>query len=602
MDLGDLESLRLAIASGRVGPVDIVETVIEGIELARRPEAWLHVVDAETLRRRARELEALGESGRALPLYGVPFAIKDNIDAAGIPTTAGCPAFAYTPRSDAFVVARLVEAGAILVGKTHMDQFATGLVGTRSPFGPCRNAHVADHISGGSSSGSAVVTAEGLVGFALGTDTAGSGRVPAVLNGVVGLKPTRGRLSLRGVVPACASLDCISIFARSAADASQVLTVAAAHDAADPFSRMPSRSARPRPRFRFGVPRIDGLPALDSEGMVLFARAVAHLEAAGGEAVEFDYAPLLDAAALLYGGAWVAERATAVGDFLAHHPEAVDGAVATILGGAGAFSARHAFEDAHRLAEYRRRVRPLWQSVDLVVVPTVPRTYTIAEALAEPLEASRVYGAYNNFLNLLDMAAVAVPTGLWSSAVPFGVTLSAPAFSEPLLIAVASALERETRGLVPRLAPERRIRLAVVGAHLRGLPLHHQIAERGGRFVAEARTTADYRLYALAGSDPARPGLLRVAGGGAAIEVEVWSLAPAEFGDFVASVPRPLSIGRVSLAGGDEVSGFLCEADAVKGARDISEFGGWRAWLAAPRATPASDSREPPARAHAATH
>jgi allophanate hydrolase len=581
MDFRDIAALVAATRTGAASVADVVETVIEALALARRPEAWLSLVSPEDLRRRAQELDHRRADAHELALYGVPFAVKDNIDVAGLATTAGCPAFAYVPEASAAVVELLVGAGAVLVGKTHMDQFATGLVGTRSPHGPCRNAHAADRVSGGSSSGAAVVVAEGLVSFALGTDTAGSGRVPAALNGVVGLKPTRGRLSTRGVVPACASLDCVSIFAASCADARTVLDVVDRYDERDSWSRPePLRHRRPSTgerAFRFGVPA--PLPEIvPSDTRELFEAATQKLESLGGVAVTVDYAPFLAVARLLYEGGWIAERDAAVGDFLRANPEAVDSTVAALVVGGTPPSGRLVFETMHELARLRRVTEQVWNAVDVLVVPTVHEPATIAEAMRRPFDFSRAAGQLNNFANLLDLAGVAVPAGTWACGVPFGVSLCASAGCEDLVLDVGARLARAAT--VPLLERPSWIGLAVVGAHLEGMPLHSQLTALGARLVAKTRTAARYRLYALANTTPAKPGLEHVGDGGAAIEVEVYALPPGAFGRFVAAVPRPLAIGRVVLEDGSEVSGFVCEPAGLEGATDITSFGGWRAWCA----------------------
>lgn len=581
LDFRDIASLVVATRSGAVSVARIVEEVLDARALARRPEAWLQMVDADTLRRRAAELDARRSEAASMPLFGVPFAIKDNIDAAGMTTTAGCPAYAYAPTDDAFAVSLLLRAGAVLVGRTHMDQFATGLTGTRSPHGPCRNAHVADRVAGGSSSGSAVVVAEGIVSFALGTDTAGSGRVPAVLNGVVGLKPTKGRISTRGVVPACASLDCVSVFAGSTASAALVLDVLDEFDTADPWSRPLAGCRRPPPpsvaSFRVGVPTM--LPsAVTAETCTLLEEALALLAAAGGEQVPVDISAVLATAELLYGGGWTAERDAAFGDFVRANPAAVDPTVARIVVGGTPPGGRRVFESMHELARLRRESEKLWEHIDVLVVPTVPRPWRVDEALAQPIESSLACGPTNNFMNLLDLAGCAIATGTWQCGVPFGVTLCAPACSEALLLDVGGRLHAAAAGRVPVLKRPARILLVVVGAHLEGMPLHDQLTSLDARLVAKTRTAATYRLYALAGTVPAKPGLRRVEADGAPIEVEVYALAPQAFGCFVAAVPRPLAIGRIALEDGSEASGFVCEPQALEGAEDITSFGGWRAW------------------------
>ncbi|HYC57293.1 MAG TPA: allophanate hydrolase [Candidatus Binatia bacterium] len=580
-DLTDIAALSTSLQSGRITPQQIVDDVLDAIELSRRPEAWIHVLGRDSLQARISELEAHGPQG--LPLYGVPFAVKDNIDVAGLPTTAGCPAYSYVADRTALAVERLLAAGAILLGKTHMDQFATGLVGTRSPHGPCRNAHAAEYIAGGSSSGSAVVVAQGLVSFALGTDTAGSGRVPAVLNGVVGLKPTRGAVSTAGVVPACPSLDCVSVFARTCGEAERVFAVM--REPRSPGARTGVRGGASRGNeapatFRFGIPTPTELAPLDIEAHSLFAAAVQAFERCGGVAVEIEYAPFRETADLLYSrGAWLVERDRAFGSFLRAHPDAVDPAVAAIVADSASITSAQVEASLQKLEQQKRATAPIRKSVDVLLVPTVPQLFRIAEVMARPLEASPKIGVFNNFANLLGMAALAVPSGAWSVGVPFGVTICGGPDSEALLVALGSRLEKEVAAAVPRLRPPARIAIAVVGAHLSGMPLHHQLASRGARLEARTRTSADYRLFALAGVSPPKPGLRRVASGGACIEVEVWSLSPQAFGSFVAEVPRPLAIGKLTLEDGSQVSGFVCETEALAGAEDITAYGGWRAYV-----------------------
>ncbi len=452
-----IDALVGAVHAGRTRVVDRLEHTLDAIARSARPEAWLHVAEARQLLRRAAELDALDARARAtLPLCGVPFAVKDNIDVAGMPTTAGCPSYAYVPERSAPVVRRLLAAGAVCIGKTHMDQFATGLVGTRHPAGPCRNAVVAEYIAGGSSSGSAVVVAGAEVVFALGTDTAGSGRVPAALNGVVGIKPTHGRLSLGGVVPACPSLDCVSVFAARVADAALVASVAEGFDRDDPFSRSaPPRAGGPQASrrwesgpFRFAVPQVLDPDIADEECRALFKQATALLERAGGQRVAVDFGVFEEAATLLYGGPWVAERQAAVGDFLAAHPPAedpaVDPTVHGLVAGARCWSARDTFDALHRLAALRRRSETVWEQADIVVVPPAPRALRIEEVAAEPVSSSFALGTWNAFVNFYDLCAVAVPTARRSCGVPFGVALCAPAWEDRRATVLAARMLGET--------------------------------------------------------------------------------------------------------------------------------------------------------------
>jgi allophanate hydrolase len=539
--------------------------------LARRdacttPEAWTTRATPAQLRARADEIDALCAGGAELPLAGVPFAVKDNIDVAGLPTTAGCPAFAYVPERNATVVQRLLDAGAICAGKTNLDQFATGLVGTRSPqYGPCRNPIVPEFIAGGSSSGSAVAVATGEVAFALGTDTAGSGRVPAALCGLVGLKPTPRALPNHGVVPAMASYDCVSVLTTTVADASTVLDVLVG----------PSNSLDGRP-VRLGVPDAIEWHG-DDDAQEQFSRALERAAVLGCTVDAVDGSALREAGAMLYGSALVAERHAAFGEFAAAHPTDMDRAVAEIVGRAGRYSGPEVYRALAAMRALREEVVDLWRDVDALILPTVARVPTFEEALADPLGPSAELGALTAFVNPLGLAAVAVPFGVRASGIPFGVSLVGPAGSERALLARAADFTGETLAPPPHA---RRHRLAVVGAHLTGQPLNHQLTDLGAVLCTTTTTAPDYRLYALDTSPP-KPGLLRApAGGGAAIEVEVWALDDAGLGAFVSAIPAPLGVGRVTLADGTEVTGFLCEPYAVEQAREITASGGWRAYLA----------------------
>ena len=557
--------------------------------------AWISLLPEAELLARARALDE--QDPASLPLYGVPFAVKDNIDQAGLPTTAGCPDFAYTPAADAAVVARLVAAGAIPLGKTNLDQFATGLNGTRSPYGACRNAFDPAYISGGSSSGSAVAVAAGQVSFSLGTDTAGSGRVPAAFNNLIGLKPTCGLLSSTGLVPACRTLDTISIFALTAVDAASVFGVVRSFDEADACSRPAEPHGRRFPAgqpFRFGVPRADQRAFFgDEHNPALFADAVARLEGLGGVAVELDFEPFLETARLLYGGPWVAERYHAIQDFIERQPESVFPVTREItLGGAKA-TAVEAFDAQYRLRALKRRCDTVWQDVDLILTPTAGRHPTIAAVEADPIRLNTDLGYYTNFMNLLDYAAVAVPAAFRPDGLPFGVTLFAPAHQDLPLLELADRWQADT-GLplgatgqpfpardFPTLAgADGMVQVAVCGAHLSGLPLNGQLTQRGGRLLRAVRSAPEYRFYALAGGPPQRPGMVRVAEGGAAVEMEIWELPVRHFGSFVAGIPAPLGIGKVALEDGSLVCGFVCESGGLAGAEDITHYGGWRAWLA----------------------
>jgi len=529
----------------------------------------------------------LGASGSAgNPLFGVPFVVKDNIDVAGLPTTAACPAFAYRPERSAFVVERLERAGAIVIGKTNLDQFATGLVGVRSPYGVPRNALRADLIPGGSSSGSATAVGAGLVAFSLGTDTAGSGRVPAALNGIVGLKPSLGALSASGVVPACRTLDTVSIFARDVADAFMVYREAVAFDESDALSRSfpkPALSAFPI-GIRLGVPRSGQLQFFDDEkAEAAFAQDVKLAQSRGAAIVEFDFEPFVEVARMLYDGPWVAERYAATKPLIESNPEAFHPVTRAIIEGARKFDAVTTFEALYRLADLKRRTSRAWSEFDAMVVPTMPRVYTVAEVEADPVRLNSRLGTYTNFVNLLDLCAIAVPGGGRGDGLPSSVTLIGPPGADGLLAGVAGAIEARSSAPVKDAgasAPGERIEIAVLGAHLSGLPLNRELVDLGASFSREIETSPDYRLFALPGSVPAKPGLLRVAeGSGSAIKAEIWTLDRAGFGEFVARIPAPLGIGTIRLKDGGSVKGFLVEAEAVKAAEDVSRFGGWRAYL-----------------------
>ena len=530
---------------------------------------------------------SLGRLRRAdaalLPLYGIPFAVKDNIDVAGVPTTAACPAYAYTPDADAFVVERLMAAGAIPIGKTNMDQFAAGLTGTRTPFGACSSVVDARYVSGGSSSGSAVVVADGTVPFALATDTAGSGRVPAAFNAIVGLKATLGTIGTRGVVPACRSLDCVSLMTTGAGDAARVLDVAAGPDPLDPYSRtgvarLPASGAS---SARIAVPRPEQLTfCADRFAAAAWQRALSHARALGWELVEIDLEPFAEAARLLYEGPWIAERYAAIGQFMADNRRRVDPIVRRVIMTGREYSAINAFAAAHRLAELRLVTRAVWERADALLLPTAPTIFTATEIADEPIARNSLLGMYTNFVNLLDLCAVAVAGGTREDGLPFGVSLIAPAGADRALLALAMHWRAEEA--TGEVSDDRDVvRLAVVGAHLSGEPLNHQLTGAGARLAETLATAPGYRLYALPDTEPARPGM--VGGGpshGPGIEVELWELPAAAFGALVAAVPPPLVIGTVALDDGRAVKCFLCEADAVVGAIDITRFGGWRAYRA----------------------
>jgi allophanate hydrolase len=554
---------------------------------AIQPEAWISRVSAADVMDRARQIDARVAAGESMPLAGVPIAVKDNIDVAGIETTAACPAYTQRASSSAHVIDLLLAAGAIVVGKTNLDQFATGLSGTRSPYGIPGCVFNREYISGGSSSGSAVVVAAGVVPLAFGSDTAGSGRVPAAFNNLVGLKPTRGRWSSRGLLPACRTLDCISSFTRDVADAALVDQVVTGFDPRDPYSRRAPSSTPPRSSdagFRFGVPFPQQLRDLPSEESDLFSAAIQTLRAAGGTAISVDVSPLLEAAKLLYSGPWIAERAAALETLLESNPSAIHPVVRGIVQPGRSVSAVAAFRGFYALQGFARAAEELWQNIDVLVLPTTPAIYRRSELLAEPVTLNANLGRYTNFVNLLDMSALSLPAGFRTNRTGFGVSLIAPAWGDERLLQVAARYERASAFAVcPDLDVSTRksgVLLAVVGAHLSGMPLHWQLTSREARLVSRARTAPLYRLYAMAQQDPPKPALLHCGPGGSAIELEIYELSTTAFGSFVAEVPAPLAIGSVTLENGLSVRGFVAEPRALDGATDITAHGGWRAYLA----------------------
>jgi allophanate hydrolase len=584
-----VDQISADVNAGRSSAVDIAAEALARISAYARvqPEAFIHrVSDAEVLSQ-ARAVDVRVASGERLPLAGVPFAVKDNIDVEGMATTAACPSFTYHPQRSGTAVQRLLAAGAVCVGKTNLDQFATGLVGTRSPYGAPRCVFNRDFVSGGSSSGSAVAVAAGLVAFALGTDTAGSGRVPAAFNGLIGLKPTRGRWSTQGVVPACRSLDCVSVLTGSVNDAAIVDDVVAGFDAADPYSRRPLALPPLPAAFRFGVPRPEQLQFFgDDASARLYQEAVNRVVAAGGTRVEVDIGPLLKAAQLLYSGPWVAERTAVIEDFLARCPGAIHPIVRAIIAAGAGTTGVQVFRGQHELQGLTRQAETLWSVIDVLILPTAPTIYRVSELLADPVALNSNLGLYTNFVNLLDMSAVAVPAGFRGNHTGFGITLVGKVFMDrPLLdlaqryLDAAAAIVNPPLDLTPRAQS---VQLAVVGAHLSGMPLHWQLSSRHARLVGATHTAAAYRLFAMANTTPPKPALIHTGGGGggSAIAVEVYELEPAAFGSFVAEVPPPLAIGSVVLADGSIVKGFVAEPRATEGARDITSLGGWRAYIA----------------------
>jgi allophanate hydrolase len=596
-----IDALQLAYRSGELN----VQTFLaEKLQQAKSDDSnvWLATISETQLQQLLALLST--KSIDELPLYGVPFAIKDNIDLSLLPTTAGCEAYRYQPEQSAQVVTLLMAAGAIPLGKTNLDQFATGLVGVRSTWGAVNNSVNPDYISGGSSSGSAVAVAKGQVSFALGTDTAGSGRVPAALNNIVGLKATKGLLSCTGVVPACKSLDCVTLFANSVDELNQLLDISAKLDKEDCYSRANStvnsiEFYQPQDSlkgFKIGLPSKEQLAFFgDSSAQVLFDENIELLKQAGAEIISINFQPFLDAAKLLYEGPWVAERYAAIEDFFSKDPKQCLPVIEKIIGGAKNHSAVSAFKAMYRLQAYKVQCDAILAQLDCVVTPTTGTTYTIAQVEADPIQLNSNLGYYTNFMNLLDYAAIALPAGFLASGLPFGITLFGPAFSDRLLLSAGAQLQQingfnlgATKQALPALVIEDHhtetsaIDLAVCGAHLSGFPLNSQLIERGGRLIKTCNTSSDYRLYALAGGPPFRPGLIRVSDcsvQGVAIEVEVWRLPAHTLGSFLQGIAHPLGLGKVELEDGSWVNSFICEGYAIADAQDISEFSGWRDYI-----------------------
>jgi allophanate hydrolase len=579
---------------GRMSPAETVARCYQRIREHADPAIFISLRDEAEALAEARALS--GKDAATLPLYGVPVAVKDNIDVAGLPTTAACPAFAYTPSRDATAVARLRAAGAIIIGKTNLDQFATGLVGVRSPYGIPTNPVRGDLVPGGSSSGSAVAVSAGLVPLSLGTDTAGSGRVPAMLNNIVGLKPSLGMISTSGVVPACRTLDCVSIFALTVDDATAALGVMAAPDPLDPFSQdRPLAALMDFPAgLRLGVPHPGQLIFFgDKETEAAYDEAVARFADLGVNLVEFNLEPFYETARLLYEGPWVAERYLVIRDLLASDPDAIHPVTREITMAGARPSAADTFAAFYRLEAMRKMAERTFSEIDAMLLPTAPTAYTTAEVLADPIRLNSRLGTYTNFVNLLDMCALALPSAMRGDGIPFGVTLLAPAGRDAALASIGRVFHADTglgvgaKGVMqPPLATLRakledgEIAIAAVGAHLSGMALNHELTSLGGRLLETATTAPHYQLYALE-TTPPKPGMLRIGpGAGTSIALELWALSAAAFGQFVAAVPPPLSIGTINLSDGREVKGFIVEPAALDRARDISSFGGWRAYVA----------------------
>jgi allophanate hydrolase len=587
-----LFTLRKAYLSRTLTVSEVIHDILGRVEDFKDYNIWISLRNPETLLSEAKRLEQFDPV--QLPLYGIPFAIKDNIDFDGLPTTAACPDFSYLPQQTAFAVQLLIDAGAVLIGKTNMDQFATGLNGTRSPdpYGICKNALNPDYIAGGSSSGSAVAVALDIVSFSLGTDTAGSGRVPAAFNHIVGLKPTRGLISCSGVVPACKSLDCVSIFTHTAAEAEYLLDILLPYDLNDRYARderlLESRQVVGKDsKLRFGVPKPDQLNFFgDEESAALFNQAIATLKTLG-EVVEVDFQPFLESAVLLYGGPWVAERYAGIQHFIETQPEALLPVIRQVLSTAQDKTAIDTFNAFHRLQTLKRQAHETLSGLSCMVTPTAPRIYRIDEVLADPVTLNSNLGYYTNFMNLLDLCAVAIPSGFYINGLPFGITLFGTALSDRRLLGYAKHIEELHQPYPTQTEPNdnpdlsanpstRYRRIAVCGAHMHGLALNQQLLTLGARFYATARTSANYRLYALAIAPPERPGLVRDEAQGQHIALELWELPKEQWSAFIGNINSPLCLGSVELENGQWEYGFLCESYPITHSVEITHFGGWR--------------------------
>ncbi|WP_441233353.1 allophanate hydrolase [Bradyrhizobium sp. 930_D9_N1_4] len=590
------ETIAAIVAAHRAGTVTPAQTIARTYQRIRDhndPAIFISLRDEKDAIAEAEKLAA--KDAANLPLYGVPVAVKDNIDALGFPTTAACPAFSFTPTRDSTAVERLRAAGAIIIGKTNLDQFATGLVGVRSPYGVPKNSIREDLIPGGSSSGSAVAVGAGLVPLSLGTDTAGSGRVPAMLNNIVGLKPSLGMISNAGLVPACRTLDCISVFALTVDDAALALSVMAGPDQADPFSRdRPLAPLTPLPaNLRLGVPRNGQLIFFgDKKAEAAYADALKRWTSLGADLVEFDLEPFYETARLLYEGPWVAERYLVIKDLLASAPDTIHPVTREITAAGARLTAADTFSALYRLQGLRKIAERTFANIDALVLPTAPTAYTTAQVQANPIELNSRLGTYTNFVNLLDLCGLAVPASIRADGIPFGITLLAPAGRDGLLASIGRVFHADTKLTVGAKGvaqaplaqlPENsgdEIPIAVVGAHLSGMALNGELKALDAKLVEATRTAPDYKLYALK-TTPPKPGLLRVeAGKGASIELEIWSLSSSAFGKFVNAIPAPMAIGTIRLADGRNVKGFLVEPEVLGEARDITAYGGWRTFVA----------------------
>ncbi|QIA64984.1 allophanate hydrolase [Vibrio astriarenae] len=580
-----ISGLREAYLNGELNAEQFLRGKLEQVR-ADSSNAWLSVISDQQLDAYLADLAK--QDIEQLPLFGVPFAIKDNIDLQGLDTTAGCEAYRYQPTESAYVVKQLIKAGAVPLGKTSLDQFATGLVGTRSPWGAVNNSFDPQYISGGSSSGSAVAVATNQVCFALGTDTAGSGRVPAAFNNLYGLKPSKGLLSCSGVVPACRTLDCVTFFTKSAEDLSTLYQVGASYDESDCYARYAiEQGLEATTQFsglRVGVPSDEQLKFFGNEEYrKLYAQSVARLESLGAEVIPFDLSPFIEAANLLYQGPWVAERYAAIESFFNSNQEQCLDVIQTIVGGARNLSAADTFKAMYQLQAFKVKCDQLMDDVDAVLTPTAGTIYTIDEVNNDPIALNSNLGYYTNFMNLLDYSAIAMPAGFTDAGLPFGVTLFAQAFQDEALIALGKewqqAMNLPLGATQVELESSESVDLLVCGAHMKDLALNHQLIELGANFKQRTTTSENYSLYCLAGGPPLRPGLVRTPNKGEKIEVEIWRVPKKQLGALLVQIPHPLGLGSVEIDSGEWVKGFICEGIGIEGAEDITQTGGWRHFL-----------------------
>ncbi|KAB8133094.1 allophanate hydrolase [Gracilibacillus oryzae] len=568
-----VEWLREMYQTEELTPVMVIQEIIRRAEEDEDMSIWITPPSMERIQPYLDGLETINPADA--PLWGIPFAIKDNIDLKGIPTTAGCAEYAYTPAEHATVVERLITAGAIPVGKTNLDQFATGLVGTRSPYGETKNALRKDLISGGSSSGSAVSVAVGQAAFALGTDTAGSGRVPASLNNLVGFKSSVGAWPKKGVVPACESIDCVTVFADSMETALEVDEAVRGVDEKDPWSKAYAKPGKELPG-KIILPKepIDFFGPFAEEYRKAWEKTLKQLEQLPIPITYVDYELFAATAQILYGGPWVAERWEALGDFITQHPGASFPVTEQILrsGSADEYDAAALFKAIHTLQQYKLEAWKLLENA-VLITPTNAGTWTREQVRINPIGTNSDMGRFTNHCNLLDLCAIAIPSFEAGENLPFGITIFATADKESLVCGMADLLVNE--GKQTEAASKDTTLVAVCGLHMRGFALEKQMKELGAKFIREDQTAAKYQFIKLP-TNPAKPGLIKQKTGGGSINIELWEMPSVGFGTFVTSIPSPLGIGKIELQDGSEVPGFICEDYAKQGAEDITHLKSWR--------------------------